>query len=671
MNVERVISVCPLDCPDQCSFLVEKRDGRIVKVSGDPDHPVTKGSICNKTRQFPERVYHPDRLLYPMRRVGGKGEGRFERISWEAAYREIADRFRQIIGEWGAEAILPYSFYGNMGLLNAECMDRRFFHRLGASRLDRTICNAAGSEGYAATMGMSAGVDPEETVDAKLFLIWGSNLISTNVHQSIYAEAARKNGAKIIVIDVHQNRTARWADWFIPIRPGTDAALAMGMMHILIKEELIDRDFIDKHCVGFEALAAEAEKYDPQTVMEITGVPAEDVVRLARTYGAATPSFVRIGNGLQHHDNGGMIVRTISCLPALTGQWGVRGGGAVKGNSWYGRVNVHALQRPDLMPRRTRILNMNQLGAHLLEEASPPVKALFVYNCNPAQVAPEQSKVRKGLLRDDLFTVVHDLFLTDTAKYADLVLPATSHFENLDLYKSYWHLYLQLNEPIIPVQGEAKSNFTLFKELAGEMGFEEPCFQETEEDAIRGALHYPQNPNLDGITLERLRQEHYVKVGSKLPGRRIRLFSEPLVKKGLPGVPTHMPLREETDYPLWFIPGPNHQFLNTSFANIEKLKRLEKRPLLYMHQDDAEARGIRDGDKVRIFNDRGACRLTASVGETVLPGVAVVQGLWWEDAEDGYESVNALTPDRLSDLGGGATFFSTKIEAEKIRGGQG
>lgn len=656
MTTQTVRSVCPLDCPDQCSLRVELAEGRIVKVDGDPDHPVTRGNICNKIRSFPERVYHPERILYPMKRTGQKGQGQFQRITWEQAYQEITTRFQTVIDTWGAEAILPYSFYGNMGIINAESMDRRFFHRLGASRLARTICNSAGNAGYTATMGVNAGIDPEETVHAKLFLVWGSNLISTNMHQAVYIEEARKQGAHVIVIDVHETRTARWADWFIKILPGTDAALAMGIAHLLFAEGLVDHPYIAQHCTGAEDFQAEVAKYDPATVSAITGVPVEDIIRLARLYGAASPSFIRIGNGIQHHDNGGMIVRTIACLPALTGQWNVRGGGAVKENGWYGRLNAHALERPDLMPKRTRTINMNRLGAALLEPDETPVKALFVYNCNPAETAPEQNKVREGLLREDLFTVVHEQFLTTTARYADLVLPATTHFENLDLYKSYWHLYLQLAEPAIPAQGEAKSNFLLFKELAAQMGFDEPCFHDTEEDVIRAALVHPTNPNLEHVTYERLQQEKWVKVEANVNRDRIRLSSQ------AHGVPTHVPLLEADDYPLWFIPGPNHQFLNSTFANLERNKRMEKQPRLFMHHQDAKSRGISDGDRVRVFNDRGELWLSASVGETVLPGVTVVQGLWWDDPESGVVSVNVLTPDRLSDMGGGATFFSTRVD---------
>lgn len=666
-----VRSVCPLDCPDTCSLSVHIDDGKITKVTGNKEHPVTKGAICHKVRHMPERLYQKDRLLYPLKRIGKKGEGTFKRISWEEAYSEIIESFQSTIDRVGAEGILPYSFYGNMGVINSEGMDRRFFHRLGASFLERTICNSAGSEGFKYTMGMNAGIDPEETVDTKLFLIWGCNMISTNMHQTVFAEKARKKGAKIIAIDVHRNRTARWADEFVQLRPGTDAALALGLMHILIRENWVDHDFIEKYTTGYAELVDHVQSYTPNRVTEITGVPEVTIEWLARLYGKTSPSFIRIGNGLQHHDNGGMIVRTISCLPALTGQWGVKGGGALKGNSGYASFNKRALQRPDLHPNPdARSINMNQLGDALLK-ADPPVKTLFVYNSNPAQVAPDQAKVRKGLESEDLFTIVHDIVMTDTCKYADIVLPATSHFENLDLYKSYWHLYIQLHEPVIRPMGECKSNFTVFKELAHRMGFDDDCFSVTEEEMIREALDNPANPYLTGITYEKLKDKGWLKLNMSEGGlfpdkiRKTNFYSETMEKKGLPPLPEYTPLKETGTYPLTLVSGPNHQFLNSTFGELKSLKRLEGSPTVYMHPTDAAKRQISDNDNVRIYNDRGHCHLKASVTTDVLPGTIVTQGVWWQDETLGYQSINTLTSQRLADMGGGATFFSVKVNVEK------
>ncbi|WP_138751255.1 molybdopterin-containing oxidoreductase family protein [Paenibacillus sinopodophylli] len=671
-----VRSVCPFDCPDTCGLSVTFEEGKIVKINGDVDHPVTRGAICNKVRHLHERVYHPERLLYPMRRIGAKGSLAFEQITWEEAYNEIAQRMRSIIQKEGAQAILPYSFYGNMGVLNAEGMDRRFFNRLGASQLDRTICNAAGSTGYGYTMGGSIGIDPEDTVHTKLFLIWGCNLVSTNMHQTMLATEARKNGATIIHIDVHRNRTSAWADQFIHLRPGTDAALALGMMHVIIRDGLANQHFLDQHTLGFDELAAEAERYTPDYVADITGVPAAEIEELARLYGTASPSFIRIGNGLQHHDNGGMTVRTIACLPALTGQWGIRGGGAMKGNSWYSRLNGKQIERPDLMlDPDVRTINMNQLGDALLD-LEPAVKMLFVYNSNPAVVAPDQNRVRAGLLREDLFTVAHDLFLTDTCKYADIVLPATSHFENLDLYTSYWHLYIQLHEPIMKPIGECKSNFTVFKELGLLLGFEREAFDITEEQMIDEALDSRNNPLLSGITLKELSSQTWMKSGGQtlppvtsiLPtdSGKIELYSERMLRDGYSPVPTYTGLSEPETFPFLLMTGPNHSFINSTFANQDRMQKLEKEPLLHMNAEDAAALDFRNGERVNVRNDRGEVEIKLRVSHDVLPGVLVTQGLWWDDQNKGHQAVNTLTPQRLADMGGGATFFSNRVEVTKL-----
>lgn len=665
-------SVCSLDCPDQCGLLVHKRDGKIVKIEGDPAHPVTQGAICNKVRNLTERIYDPKRLTYPLKRIGPKGEGKFERISWEEAIKTIASRWQELIAAEGAESILPYSFYGNMGRLSAESMDLRFFHRLGASRLERTICNSAGAVGYSYTMGGNIGTDPEDTVHAKLIIMWGINAVSTNMHQVALAEKARKNGAKVVVIDVHKNQTGRWADWFIPIMPGTDSALALGMMHILFAENLVDDRFLQQYTVGHEQLREHVKQYDPVTVSAITGVAVKDLYQLARMYGQTSPSFIRIGNGLQHHDNGGMCVRTIACLPALTGQWLEKGGGAIKGNGGFLLFNKQALQRPDLLQnKQTRLINMNLLGSALLE-LDPPVRSLFVYNSNPAVVAPEGNKVRRGLAREDLFTVVHDLFLTETALYADIVLPATSSLENTDFYTSYWHHYIQIQQPVMEPYGESKSNVEVFRLLAKAMGFRDQLFAETDEELIRQALQHHHNTYLEGIDYETLVEKQYVKANVKplFPGRlptpsgKIELYSERMEREGHPPLPTYTQLENDGDYPYLFIPAPNHNFLNSTFSNNEKHIQLEKTPRLHMNAADALQAGIENGDKVRIWNTRGECELIAAVGENVLPGVVVSQGLW-ADMPGTKQLVNSLTPDRVADMGGGATFFSGKVNVAK------
>lgn len=666
-------SVCPLDCPDQCGLLIHKEDGKITKVQGDPNHPVTQGAICNKVRNMPSRIYDPNRLQYPLKRVGAKGEGKFERISWEQAITEITSHWKQLIESVGPEAIMPYSFYGNMGRIGTEGMDRRFFNRLGATKLERTICQSAGTEGYNYTMGAALGIDPEDTIHSKLIIMWGINTVSTNMHQVVLAEKARKNGAKIIVIDVHKNQTGRMADWFIPIMPGTDAALALGLMHILFAEKMVDEDFLREYTVGHEELREHVKQYTPEIVSDITKVPVEDIYRLARLYGETTPSYIRIGNGLQHHDNGGMNVRTIACLPALTGQWLHKGGGAIKGNGGYLDTNTAALQRPDLLENpHTRSVNMIQLGTVLLE-LDPPIRSLYVYNCNPSVVAPEANKVRQGLAREDLFTVVHDMFLTETAMYADIVLPATSSWENTDFYRSYWHHYVQIQQPVIEPCGESKSNVDVFRLLALGMDYDDSAFFDTEEAIIRQALDHPANPYIANITYEELLAKQFVKADVKplFPGKlrtpsgKIELYSETLGNIGFPPLPTYTPLVDDGAAPFLFLPVPNHNFLNSTFSNNAKHIQMEKAAQLHMNVADAEQLGIQHGDTVKVWNERGECEMAAYVGENVLPGVVVSQGLW-ADLPDTKWTVNALTPDRIADMGGGAVFFSGRVHVGKI-----
>lgn len=664
-------SVCSLDCPDTCGLLVHKREGRIIKIEGNPSHPVTQGAICNKVRNMPSRLYDPARLQYPMKRVGSKGSGQFERISWQEAIETISEKWKSLIKEHGPESIMPYSFAGNMGRINMSGMGNRFFHRMGATRMERTICNAAGNTGYKYTMGASYGTDPEDTVHAKLLIFWGCNAVSTNMHQVMLAEKARKNGAQIVVIDVHENRTAKWADWFIPIVPGTDAALALAIMHVLFAENMVDRTFLQEHTVGYRELEEHVKQYDPVSVSKLTQVPTEQIYQLARLYGLTTPSFIRIGNGPQHHDNGGMFARTVACLPALTGQWQFLGGGALKENGDYSALSVNSLQRPELLEKPTRVINMNQIGEALME-LDPPLRSLYVYNSNPLVVAPDLNKVKQGFSRDDLFTVVHELFLTETAKYADIVLPAASSYENMDIYTSYWHSYIHLQEPVIEKVGESKSNVEVFRLLAEAMGFHDQAFAETEEEMIRGSLDPAVNPFLEGVTWEQLKENSFLAVKRSAgpmfpvklptPSGKIELYSERLEKEGHSPLPVYTPIKEEETYPLLFVSGPNHHFLNSTFSNNEKHRTMEKGLFLDIHPVDAESRGLQQGERVRIFNGRGECELPIRITEGLLPGTVVSQGLWSNDLKS---LVNVLTPSRLSDMGRGATFFSTRVEVEK------
>lgn len=682
-------SVCPHDCPDTCGMLVQvdPDTGRLLSVRGDPDHPITRGHLCTKVNRYVERVYSPDRVLYPMRRVGPKGKAEFERISWDEALDLIAAKFAETRDRYGAAAILPYSYGGTMGVVNNASMDRRFFHKLGASLLERTICSAAGNAGYRYTMGAAMGADPETTPDARLIIAWGVNLVSTNVHQMTLVQEARKRGAVFVLIDVHRNRTADQADHFVQLYPGTDGALALGMMNVIVNERLYDAEYVARHTVGFEALSERVQQYPPERVAAITGVPAERVRWLARLYATTQPALIRLGNGFQHHTNGGMATRTVACLPALVGAWGRPGGGAFKGNSGYFALNQRALERPDLLPSPIpRTINMNRLGEALLE-ANPPVKMLYVYNSNPAGIAPAQAKVLRGLRREDLFTVVHEQLLTDTAAYADVVLPATTHLEHADLYKSYWHLYLQYAAPVIAPLGEAKPNVEVFRLLAERMGFTEPCFRDTTEDLIAQALE-ADNPFLTGIDLPRLQKERVVRL--TLPSRphiafadgrfptpsgKVEFYSEAAARDGYDPLPTYEPAGESLDapeaaalrerYPLMLVTPPAHEFLNTTFANLPGALDREKRPTVDIHPTDAAKRGIADGDLVRVFNDRGESRVYAQLRETVLPGVAVGTGVWWPRHSPDGANLNQTTPDRLSDMGNGATFFSNLVQIER------
>jgi anaerobic selenocysteine-containing dehydrogenase len=682
-------AVCPHDCWDTCGLQVTVRDGRVVRVDGDPEHPVTRGFICNKVRQYPARVHGTDRVLYPHRRVGRKGEGRFARIGWDEAIATIAERFRAIIASDGPEAILPYSYAGTMGLIHGGSMDRRFFHKLGASVLLRTICTGAAVEAMRLTLGTRRGPDPLLVGRCRLILVWGLNVLATNIHQAPLLEEARRHGAQVVCIDPFRHETAERADWFLQIRPGTDAALALGMMRVLRDEGLCDRDYLARYTVGWEALQERLDRYPPERVAAITGLRAADVVRLARLYGTVRPSLIRLGYGLQRHSNSGDTVRAIAVLPAVVGAWRDVGGGLLLSNSGAFPINQRALTRPDLLGgRRPRAINMIQLGQALCELRDPPVRALFVYNSNPAAVAPDGNAVRRGLAREDLFTVVHEQVWTDTTDYADIVLPATTQLEHRDLHTSYWHLYLGWNEPAIAPLGESKPNAEVFRLLAAAMGFDDPAFRDSDEDLARQALS-GDHPALAGITLERLRREGYVRLnlpvedapfaagGFPTPSGRVEIWSEELARRGRDPLPDYRPLAEgpEADperqrrFPLLCLSPKSGRFLNSTFAHLEVLRRREGDPVLHIHPADAAARGIADGDWVRVWNDRGECRLRARVGPATRPGTVITRSTHWNRLSPGGGNVNRTTSQRESDLGGGATFYTNLVEVERAEAG--
>jgi anaerobic selenocysteine-containing dehydrogenase len=671
MVAETRHSVCALDCPDACSLLIQvDAEGRGSRLRGNPEHPVTRGFLCGKVARYLEREYSPDRLLYPMKRTGPKGKREFVRISWDAALSEIAQRLQHTAAGFGPESILPYSYAGTMGLLNGSGMDRRFFHALGASRLDRTICSSAGIAGLTEALGIRYAPEPEQFRHSKLIVAWGANILATSVHLWPFIVEARRNGARFFVIDPHRNRTAQLADRHFPIQPGSDTALALGMMHVIIRDRLHDSDYVERHTLGFEELRNTVARYTPPCVARWTGLPEEDIVELAHAYATTRPASIRLNYGVQRSERGGMAVRAIGLLPALTGSWKDVGGGVQLSTSQAFHLNRKALERPDLQPRPTRLVNMSQFGAALNDLERPPVKALVVYNSNPASIAPDQNAVLRGLRRNDLFTVVLEQFMTDTAAHADIVLPSTTFLEHTDLYYAYGHYHLQLARPVLPAPGECRSNWAVFTELAGRMGLDDPCFNESEDDAIRSLLDSG-HPFLQGITLERLDREHSVRLNISKDGLPFLPFAE-----GNFGTPSgKCEFRAETlsydpplesrlgdpallrRYPLELISPKNHDSMNSTFGNRPDTDA--QTSVATIHPDDAAARGIRSGDTVRLFNQRGNCTLEALVEPTIRPGVVCVPSSRWG------RNVNALVSERLTDIGGGPTFYSCLVELEK------
>lgn len=646
-------STCALDCPDTCSLLVTVEDGKATGLRGNPAHPITQGFLCAKVARYLEREYHPARLTTPLRRCGAKGAARFEPVSWDAALQEIAARLRAVAAAQGPEAILPYSYGGTLGYLQGSSMDRRFFHRLGASRLDRTICASAGAAGLMEAYGARLGTAPEDFAHARYIVVWGANVLSTNVHLWPFLVQARRRGAKLVVIDPVKTRIASLADLHLAPYPGSDLALALGLMHVIFAEGL-DR------CGGDTAsLRARAAGYPPERTAELTGLASGDIVRLARDYATTRPAVIRLNYGVQRSERGGRAVRAISLLPALTGSLEEQGGGFQLTTSGAFALNRDALERPDLGPP-ARTLNMSLLGHDLTALNDPPVQALVVYNSNPAAVAPNQKLVRQGLARPDLFTVVLDHFLTDTAAYADFVLPATTFLEHTDIYFAYGHYYLQLARPAVPPPGQCKSNVEIFRLLAARMGFTDACFADTEDDMIRQALE-TSSPFLEGITLERLEREHFIRLNvpvTPFAGRLPDLDGEPL--SYTPPVESRLGAARCADYPLELVSSKAHNGLNSSFGFREEMDR--ETAVLEIHPADAAPRAIADGAPVEVFNQRGAVRLTARVGAFVRPGVVRAPMVRWPSLAPERLNVNALISDRLTDIGGGPCFYNCLVE---------
>ena len=743
-----VHAACPHDCPDACGVLITVEDGRATKIQGDPEHPITRGFLCAKVAKYLDRVYSRDRVLYPMRRVRAKGVGvgprniippgrvrtpvpisagvsvqihtgpkgptsageraratqEWERISWDEALDEIASRFKKIISEFGSEAILPYSYGGTLGALNGASMDRRFFYRLGASQLARTICSAAGEEGLKSVIGVKLGTEPEQFRQSRYIIAWGANIHGNNIHLWPFIEEARRAGARLVVIDPYRTRTAKCADWYLPINPGTDAALALGMMHVIIKEGLHDADYVAKYAIGFEQLREKVQEYPPERVAEWTGIAADDIVKLAREYASVRPAVIRLNYGVQRSERGGMSTRTVAMLPCITGSWREVGGGLQLSTSGAYGLNREALERADLMiktlDRPARTVNMIELGKALNSLDQPPVNALFVYNSNPAAVCPNHNEVIRGLQRPDLFTVVHEQFFTDTTDYADIVLPATTFFEHKDLQTAYGHYYVQMSNQAIEPLGECRSNVEVFRALAERMGFEEECFRESVDEMIDLALD-SENPWLDGIDRGRLEERGHVRLNFdaeklretakaagksarptpataflpfahgdfRTPSGKAELYSEALKAQRLDPVAAFAPPAESRkgeqawSFPLEMLARKSDNFLNSTFSNLPAIQEMEEVGLLEINAADARARGITEGDTVRVFNLRGEIFLKARVNGAVQPGVVSAR-LHWAKLTAGKRNVNVLTSEKLTDMGNSATFYSVLVEVE-------
>jgi anaerobic selenocysteine-containing dehydrogenase len=678
-----VRATCPHDCPDTCAMLVTVKDGVAIKVQGDPQHPFTDGSLCTKVSHYAERTYSPDRLLHPMKRVGPKGKREFKRISWDEALDEIAARLK-ILAAGNPETILPLSYAGTMGMLQYSSMDRRFFHKLGASQLDRTLCSSAGKAGIKATLGGSYGMDPENYPDAKLILIWGSNPITSNLHFWTRAQEAKRRGAKLVAIDPYRSLTAEKCTQHIALLPGTDGALALGMMHVLIGEGLIDEDYVAKYTLGYEELKERVKQYPLGWAAKTCGLAEEEVVQLARDYGTAKPAAIRLNYGMQRHAGGGIAARTIACLPALTGAWRDPAGGILLTTADNYKFDHATLERPDLMPaKRPRVINHSKIG-DALTAGDPPVRAVIVYNNNPVAVCPDSSKVIAGFSREDLFCVVMDSFLTDTADYADIVLPATTQLEHTDIHKSYGHLYVMANNPAIAPVGESLPNIEVFRRLAARMGFEEDCFRDSDEDVARQAIGSG-HANLAGINWESLKETGWQRLALPekfapfaqgnfhTPSGKCEFYSEALKQQGLDALPFYNPPAElpssnpqlAKKYPLSFLSPPVRNFLNSSFANLPRFRAAEGEPSLELHSADAAARSIADGDRVRVFNDRGSVTLKARVNDKPRRGVVVAPSVWWRKFARDRRNANDLTSQRTADLGGAATFYDCLVEVER------
>jgi anaerobic selenocysteine-containing dehydrogenase len=672
-----ILGACPHDCPDTCSLVTTVQDGVAIKVQGNPKHPLTDGVLCTKVSRYTERTYHPDRLLHPMKRVGPKGSGQFQRVSWDEALSDIAARLKTIADKT-PERILPYSYAGTMGMVQGESIAMRFFNLLGAARLDRTICSSAGSEALTQTFGSKVGMKVQHFAESKLILIWGSNVITSSVHFWRIAQEAKRQGAKLVCIDPRRTETADKCDVHLAIKPGTDAALALGLMHQLITHDWLDHNYIAQHTLGFDALRERALQWPPERVAEVCGLKVEDIRQLAHDYAHTQPAAIRLNYGIQRSRGGGNAVRAVACLPALIGAWRHRAGGVVLSASGHALHNGAALQRHDLHTHTNApLINMSTIGDVL--NTPGLIEAVVVYNSNPVAVAPESAKVVKGFAREDLFTVVLEHFMTDTADHADYVLPATTQLEHWDIHNSYGHTDMVLNRPAIAPMGEAKTNTQIFRELSMRMGLHNPLLQEDDESLCRLALQNPRNlQSASPVTWDALLKDGFAHWpvadapfahgGFPTVSGKCEFFSERLAAQGKDGLPDFIPNYEsptpQDRYPLAMISPPARNFLNSSFVNVKSLRDMEGEPLLEIHPDDAALRQLKDGARVRVFNDRGSYECKAQITTRAQPGMVVGLGIWWRKLGTDGKNVNELTSQKLTDMGRAPVFYDCAVQVE-------
>jgi len=678
----QVVGACPHDCPDTCSLLTTVQDGKAVKVQGNPHHPQTDGVLCTKVARYTERTYHPQRLLQPLKRSGPKGSGQFTPVSWESAIADICARLKTIIADpaQGPQAVLPYSYAGTMGWVQSEGMAARFFNRMGASLLDYTICASAGGAGLAHTLGANVGMAVEQFANAKLILIWGSNPITSSVHFWRYAQEAKRKGARLVCIDPRRSETAEKCHSHIALLPGTDAALALALMHELIVHDWLDHDYLARYTVGWEALRARALQWPPSRAAQVCGISPQEIEALARDYGQTCqngqPAAIRLNYGMQRSRGAANAVRAVTCLPALAGAWRHAAGGMLLSSSGTRSFNKTVLQHPELrQPGPVRTINMSTIGDDLLRPASaqfgPAISAVFVYNSNPVAVAPDSSKVVQGFAREDLFTVVLEHFQTDTADYADYLLPATTQLEHWDIHTTYGHTDLLLNEPAIAPLGQARSNAAIFRALAQGMDYAEPCFTEDDlamcKSALAGRLDFEALAREGYATLQRA-DAPFAQGNFPTPSGRCELWSERLASAGLDGLPDYLPNYEAagsaTDYPLAMISPPARNFMNSTFVNVQSLRDMENEPLIEIHPQDAQLRNIPDGALVRVFNSRGHYHCVANVSERARPGVVIGLGVWWRKLGSRGTNLNELTHQKLTDLGRAPTFYDCAVQVE-------